>query len=737
MTTIIKINGKNVPVDDAFNDLTPEQQEMEKEYIAEQMAKGVKFGGGEPVAEKEPTTIAGLPIAIAPEAGAVMGATMGAAVGPAAGEVLDKSIATGANAIRPTPGNASPNAPQSVRNWLATQTSTPYAGGRDYEEAARKANIAGSKPVQSRGSNAPIRRGGLGIDVQPEPPTLPQKAAANILNAERAPKPGITRRVTGMGVAGAEFGNMAKEIDEGNYGRAALSGVGTAGGVMSQSRIKPVRAIGTATSLVVPAIQKFLLGDKKEDEEVQNKAMGGSVTPSPKLKSLSDFLDQLMQQATAAPAPAPMAPPQGGMPPGVPGMPPGMPGMPPQQPPMQQPPTQQSPLNAMMPQMAGGGKVGGGLELAKKVKGFLEGTPSKPNPLVGTRYKTTDLGGLIEPTPFDIEKAIGAKVMHRPYDLSSRNQLVEEVSGHKLINPVLTEGGQGFGRDIKLQATGQGGASNKLINDRILKRVEAAAREGDGRVFNVPSTMSYGSEAFSNMPIDILLDLIKQRELPPKTLQYLSDLVRAKSPNLQKFVGFEHPDVAKQFTEGGFELATTPGKLRVGATNVLTGKQNKAQSLLDYNQEDLFNAIRAPELRDVPPGYMGETIMEAMPGRPAFSTGSHRAYDSGDESIYRGQGINAPISLYMPDTYRQTLAQVKSAPKTSGNALGHQRAMARNILGTAEEGVAQTITPQVADNLQRYQEAVRSGALDSKDLEAIHRYIYGKKANQYAKGGLV
>ena len=130
---------------------------------------------------------------------------------------------------------------------------------------------------------------------------------------------------------------------------------------------------------------------------------------------------------------------------------------------------------------------------------------------------------MIEPTPFDIESALGAKAIHRPYDLSGRNQRIEEISGHKLLNPVITEGGQPFGRDIKLQATGQGGASNKSINDRILKRVEAAAKEGDGRVFNIPSSMTYGSEAFSNMPIDILLDLIKQRELPLDTLQYLSN----------------------------------------------------------------------------------------------------------------------------------------------------------------------------------------------------------------------
>jgi hypothetical protein len=743
-TIIIEINGKDVPVDAAFNDLTPEQKEIEKAHIADQMMAGKKFGGGDvPVAEskaKEPSNILGLPTTLAPEAGTIAGATMGAAMGPSVGTAIDKPIATAANTVRPTAptpnANVNPNAPQSVRNWLATQTSTPYAGGRDQGEAYRKAEIAGGKPVQSRGSTQGIRRGGLGINVQPPAPTVPQKVAANILNAEQLPKAGIPRRVLGMGVAGGEFGNMIKEADEGNYGRAAFSGLGTLGGIASQSRIKPVRAAGTALSVAVPTIQKFFMGDKEDEDKsnIQEKAAGGSVT-SPKLQSLSDYLDQLMQQAQSAPAvvPAP-AMPQGQPPQGaMPVLPQGA--MPAPQP--QAPLSGMAPTPAPLPQMAKGGKVGALEAIGKKAIGFLESTPTKPNELVGTRYKTTDIGGLIEPTPFDIEKIIGAKAMHRPYDLSGRNQLVEEISGHRLINPIITEGGQPFGRDIKLQATGQGGASNKLINDRILKRVEAAAKEGDGRVFNIPSTMGYGSESFSNMPIDILLDLIKQRELPKETLEYLSNLVRAKSPVLQNFVGFGDPRVAEQFQKGGYGLGTTAGKLRVGATDVLTGKKNKAQELLDYNQEDLFNAIRAPELRDVPPGYMGETVMEAVPGHRGFNIGSHSAYDSGDASTYRGQGINAPISIWMPDTYRQALAEVRAAPKTAANALGHQRAMARNVLGTKEEGVAQTITPQVADNLQRYQEAVKSGNLDKNDLEAIHKYIYGDKADQYAKGGKV
>ena len=595
--------------------------------------------------------------------GTALGATLGAAAGPAVGATVDTAANIGAKMINPAAANAAnmpeSNSPAGVRKWLATQTSNPYAGGKDQGEAYRKAEIAAGKPVQSRGAKTPIRKGNLSIHNQIPETTLPQKAAANIINAEKVGKPGIARRVAGMGVAGGELGNMIEEAKQGNIGRAALSGLGALGGSATQSSNKNIRRIGTGLSIAVPAIQKFIAPD--EDAEVQKKAAGGAI--------------QNFER--------------------------------------------------------------GGVALAKKLVGFLEHTPKKPNELVGTRYKSTDLGGLIEPTPFDIEKAIGAKVIHRPYDLSGRNQLVEEVSGHKLLNPVTTEGGQPFGRDIKLQATGQGGASNKSINNRILKRVESAAKEGNGQVFNIPSTMGYGSEAFSNMPIDIIRDLINQREFSPETLKYLSNLVRAKSPNLEKFLGFEHPEVGKQLTEGGFGLTTTPGKLRVGATQAMMGKENKAQSLIDYNQEDLFNAIRAPELRDVPPGYMGETIMEAMPGHPGFKTGNHRAYDSGDASLYRGQGVNAPISIWMPDAYKQALAEVRSAPKTAGNAPGHQRAMARNVLGTAEEGVAQTITPQVADNLQRYQEAVKSGDLDKNDLEAIHKYIYGNKSHEYAKGGSI
>lgn len=533
MTIIVNINGQDVPVDDAFGKLTPEQQDLEKAHIAQQMESGASFGGGKPVAE--PRTIGGLPVALAPEAGAAIGSTLGAVLSPSAAAAVDKPIAQIANRIKPTPVNPNPNAPQSVRNWLATQTSTPYAGGRDYEEAKVKADIAGSKPIQSRGSSQGIRRGNLGIDVQPPAVSLPQKAAANILNAERMPKPGVARRIAGMGVAGAEFGNMLAEADKGHYGHAALSGLGSAGGAMSQSGIKPIRRLGTALSLGVPAIQKFLFNDKDEDESnIQEKAAGGSVT-NPKLKSLSDFLDQLMQQSNAsAQGPAPAAPqgqPQQG---GIPLSPeqqaaslaqgqqaPGMNAQP--QAPMGNLPGAQAP--SPMPQMAGGGKVGALESITKKLHEVL--TPHEGKTLLAT--------------------------------LADRTKATEGF-----------QGGPGF---INLHPDYTWAVDAPQV---AKKHMEAVDRFG-GPKQTVMAPMLMSKEAHkSNRPVfeqiyGDVLSKIKTGELSPEEIAAINQRIAIeKKADLSKNPGIESPDFlefANAFNRRG-ALADIFGLKKLGATNL-------------------------------------------------------------------------------------------------------------------------------------------------------------------------
>jgi hypothetical protein len=217
--------------------------------------------------------VMGLEAPLAPMAGAVIGASAGALASPVVSGVVDTAAVRAAQAMAPgskvIPGDVTP---QAVKNWLATQTSQPYAGGDTMAKAHMKAKIAAGEPIQSRGSSIPIRKGNLGISNQPPPPTLAQQTATNLLNAEKVKAPGIARRVAGMGVAGAETGKALEEFDKGNIGRGVLATLGALSGAASQSRIKPLRTLGTIGSVAIPAIQSML-----PEEPVPEMARGGLV----------------------------------------------------------------------------------------------------------------------------------------------------------------------------------------------------------------------------------------------------------------------------------------------------------------------------------------------------------------------------------------------------------------------------------------------------------------------------
>ena len=212
-----------------------------------------------------------------PAAGAAIGSTFGAIAGPAVGSAVDTAATKVAEKVAGPKGTPRGD---KVAKWLATQTTGPNVGGATFEEAYKKSEIARGKPVQSRGSQIPIRKGFLGIENQPAEPSLPQKTAANIISSERLGKPSVARRIGGMGVMGAEAGKTISDIEKGDTGEAILSGIGTVGGALSQSRIKPLRAIGTGLSLLVPTVQggkevKDIFYPSKEEEE--KKAAGGLV----------------------------------------------------------------------------------------------------------------------------------------------------------------------------------------------------------------------------------------------------------------------------------------------------------------------------------------------------------------------------------------------------------------------------------------------------------------------------
>lgn len=213
-----------------------------------------------------------------PVGGLAVGTLTGAATGPTVGAAVDVAATKAAEKV--TGPKGTPRGDK-VAKWLATQTTGPNVGGATFKEAFKKSETARGVPVQSRGSKVPIRKGFLGIENQPAEPSLPQKAAANVIAGEKLGKPGVPRRVAGMGVMGAEAGKTVSDIEQGNIGDAILSAIGTAGGAMSQSRIKPIRALGTGISLLVPSVQGYQavkdIYNPPKEEEPEKKATGGLV----------------------------------------------------------------------------------------------------------------------------------------------------------------------------------------------------------------------------------------------------------------------------------------------------------------------------------------------------------------------------------------------------------------------------------------------------------------------------
>jgi hypothetical protein len=254
-----------------------------------------------------------------PAGGAAIGVATGAIAGPIVGSAVDTAVTKAAEKVTGPKGTPRGDA---VAKWLATQTTGPNAGGATFKEAFKKSETARGVPVQSRGSNIPIRKGFAGIQNQPAEPTLPQKAAANVISSEKLGPPGLARRVGGMGVAGAEAGKFASDISQGNYGDAAISGLGTIGGAMSQSRIKPIRAIGTGLSTLIPLIQggkelkDVIYTPPPPKEEPEQKAAGGLVyMAAGKLvgagKSVAAKMSPGMNFGNPAPIEAPMLRPSG------------------------------------------------------------------------------------------------------------------------------------------------------------------------------------------------------------------------------------------------------------------------------------------------------------------------------------------------------------------------------------------------------------------------------------------
>jgi hypothetical protein len=363
-------------------------------------------------------------------------------------------------------------------------------------------------------------------------------------------------------------------------------------------------------------------------------------------------------------------------------------------------------------------------------------------------FKATPQGNLAPMQSFDLNKYEGkGSIVPIPYDATTRDNRVTEVSGHKLINPLVTEAGFDYSLDQSNMAQNIGGASNRGIAKRVQDRVDQAAREHDGDVFLAPNTMGEDAENFSHHPAHIVLDLMAQRQLNPTTLRALSDDLRGqfelkrnartgettKIYPYTKFVGYHHPKLMEQATKGGHGLETTAGNLRKKMVERLS--LVNMQNLLDYNMGDLKAAILDPDIATDPKAFMGRTMVKAQAGA-GLRPSKHTSYDTDYTGTnVGGLGGNRPFEVLMPDVTESIYQELNARPSKIVKTPAQMRAQVSGAIEKRKEKFAQPINARVINNAGLYEEGLRQGEFDPKDVDSILDYF--KRKGGYKQGGAV
>lgn len=389
-----------------------------------------------------------------------------------------------------------------------------------------------------------------------------------------------------------------------------------------------------------------------------------------------------------------------------------------------------------------GAEILGGLAQGTRSNVYLPHTPKKPDPNVGSRYKTEHVGNLAPKHEFDIEANQDSSVMVNPWDLTSRGEKVLEVSDTPLIEPIITEGGHDFARDLAHIQDTIGGASGRQIAERMQDRVNDAyfanmLDKGTGRVFTMPSTMDVTGSNYSTMPTDVIMDFFKQAELKPKDVNRITDDLRSfmfetERGKFKNAAPVGSPEFLKQLREGGEGFSA--GDLRKGFMDRMS--KAEYQKMLGYNIEDVYGAIHDPSLKGVPKGFVGNTMIETSPFaeiRPS----THQSYDSANAGKYAGSMPSMPIELMMPDLYEYLERQVLSSPKSSYKEMTPMqiRTMIINMLEKRGSMISQPINQRVVDNVMRYKEGLKQGHFKPNDYDSIMEFM--RRTGGYKEGGEV
>jgi hypothetical protein len=343
---------------------------------------------------------------------------------------------------------------------------------------------------------------------------------------------------------------------------------------------------------------------------------------------------------------------------------------------------------------------------------YLPTRPKMPAE-VGTRYTTTDVGGLLPKKPFNIEEHKGSSILITPWDLSSRNRLITSVSDDALLNAVLTHGGQQYARDILHQAQNIAGASGgdivKRIADRIyVARNENLAQGGTGKILNTPITMGGFSENYSVMPTQIMMDFIDRKAPSKEKIEEINSFIRNGVPGHKPyptFKGIETQEGIEQLLSGGHGIDAA-GQLRKKFIDAMYKEKN--EKYFGFNRQDVSNAITDPDLLGVGRGYGLNTVISHGDQPLILTPSTNLTYPTNFSGEYAGSLGNVPVQEFMPGVFKDIAKEYANSTYTKGKDIGKPWTPSTTrdaVIGALEKrksGVSQIINDEVINRVGEY-----------------------------------
>ena len=158
----------------------------------------------------------------------------------------------------------------------------------------------------------------------------------------------------------------------------------------------------------------------------------------------------------------------------------------------------------------------------------------------------------------------------------------------------------------------------------------------------------------------------------------------------------------------------------------------RSEKLLGYNTDDIYNAMTDPNLRDVPAGYMGHTLINVKKGAPVTPS-SNSTYAYNMFGNYGGSLEHTPNEVFLNKVYNDNFNILRQKYPNAPEKKIHE--MALGALDKRGEGVFELMNDEAINRIGQYHEGLKQGKFDTTDYRGALDYL--KTPGIYAEGGEV